>query len=102
MYWETETRYEQVASIMSRNRFEIIKTFLQFADNSNAPDPSDPNRDKLYKIRELSEKLRHNCLSVKPEEKNSIDEQIIPFKGKSSLRRYLPKKPKKWGFKIFS
>ena len=87
---------------MSRNRFEIITKFLHFADNSNAPDPSDPNRDKLYKIRELFEKLLHNCLTVKPEEKNFIDEQSIPFKGKSSLRRYLPKKPKKWGFKIFS
>ena len=102
MYWETETRYEQVAGIMSRNRFELIKKFLHFADNNNAPDPRDPNRDKLYKIRELFEQLRQNCLKVKPEEKNSIDEQIVPFKGKSSLRRYLPKKPKKWGFKIFS
>ena len=37
-----------------------------------------------------------------PEKINSVDEQMIPFKGKSSLRRYLPKKPKKWGFKVFS
>ena len=36
------------------------------------------------------------------EETNSVDEQMIPFKGKSSLQRYLPKKPKKWGFKVFS
>eukprot|EP00795_Rhopilema_esculentum_P017035 gene17035-8543_t len=77
MYWETETRYEQVAGIMSRNRFELFKKFLHFADNSNAPDPRDPNRDKLHKIRELFEQLRQNCLKVKPEEKNSIDEQIV-------------------------
>ncbi|XP_047122911.1 piggyBac transposable element-derived protein 3-like [Hydra vulgaris] len=31
----------------------------------------------------------------------SVDEQIIPFKGKSSLKQYNPKKPKKWGYKVF-
>ena len=32
----------------------------------------------------------------------SIDEQIISYKGiKSSLRQYNPKKPKKWGYKLF-
>lgn len=29
----------------------------------------------------------------------SVDE-MIPFKGRSSLKQYLPKKPKKWGYKI--
>ena len=102
MYWQSSTRYEQVANIMSRDRFELIKRFLHFEDNSNAPDPKDPNKDKLFKVRKLFEMLRQNCLKVKPEEHNSVDEQMIPFKGRSSLRRYLPKKPKKWGFKVFS
>lgn len=30
-----------------------------------------------------------------------VDEQIVPYKGKFSLKMYNPKKPKKWGFKIF-
>ncbi len=30
-----------------------------------------------------------------------IDETIIPFKGCSSLKQYIPKKPHKWGFKLF-
>ncbi len=102
MYWEKDTRYEQVSSVMSRDRFELIKRYLHFADNNDAPNRNDENRDKLFKMRTLFEKLRQNCLKIKPEEKNSVDEQIIPFKGRSSLKRYLPKKPKKWGFKIFS
>ena len=40
-------------------------------------------------------------MAVPSEEINSVHEQIIPFKGKSSLRSYLPTKPKKWGFKVF-
>ncbi|KAK3893237.1 hypothetical protein Pcinc_002923 [Petrolisthes cinctipes] len=39
--------------------------------------------------------------STLPAEKLSIDEQIVPFKGCSRLRTYNPKKPKKWGYKIF-
>ena len=27
---------------------------------------------------------------------------MIPFKGGSSLKRYLPKKPKKWGYKLWA
>ena len=32
----------------------------------------------------------------------SIDEQVVPFKGQHGLKRYLPKKPKKWGYKIWA
>ncbi|MPC56634.1 PiggyBac transposable element-derived protein 3 [Portunus trituberculatus] len=39
--------------------------------------------------------------STVPAEKLSIDEQIVPYKGTSSIRTYNPKKPKKWGYKIF-
>ncbi|KAH7975557.1 hypothetical protein HPB52_003168 [Rhipicephalus sanguineus] len=30
-----------------------------------------------------------------------VDEQIVPFKGRSSLKQYVPSKPHKWGYKIF-
>ena len=33
---------------------------------------------------------------------HSIDEQIIPFKGRSSLKQYNKNKPHKWGFKVFT
>ena len=46
--------------------------------------------------------LRRARLTTEPEAKQSVDEQIIPYKGKNSLRQYLPKKPKKWGFKVFA
>ena len=37
----------------------------------------------------------------KCEASSLIDEQVVPFKGKSVFRMYDPKKPKKWGYKIF-
>ena len=87
---------------MSRNRFKELKKNLHFVNNETVPQRDDPAKDKLFKICPLFEMLRQNCLKVPPEENNSVDEQIIPFKGRSSLRRYLPKKPEKWGFKVFS
>lgn len=30
-----------------------------------------------------------------------VDEQIVPFKGKHPMKQYNPKKPKRWGYKIF-
>jgi hypothetical protein len=39
--------------------------------------------------------------AVDPEECHSVDEQIVPFTGKSSLKQYIRNKPKKWGYKVW-
>ena len=31
----------------------------------------------------------------------SVDEQMVPFKGASSMKQYVPKKQHKWGYKTF-
>ena len=31
----------------------------------------------------------------------SVDEQMVPFTGASSMKQYVPKKPHQWGYKIF-
>ena len=40
-------------------------------------------------------------MQIKPMEKLCIDEQLVPFKGKSALKQYNPQKPKKWGYKLY-
>ena len=32
----------------------------------------------------------------------SIDEQIIPTKSRCGIKRYMPKKPNKWGIKLWA
>lgn len=39
--------------------------------------------------------------SIPKEEHLSVDEQIIPTKSRTSLKQYNPKKPHKWGYKVF-
>ena len=91
MYWSSELRCNAVADFMSRKDFEDHGHFLPFNDNNNlTTNREDANYDPLFKVRPLLESLRKQCLLVAPEQRQSIDEQIIPFKGKSRVRQYLP------------
>ena len=97
MYWSQNMRCPQIADVMPLKRFDKLKRFIHFVDNSKY---EESNSDKLFKIRPVIEKVRAQCLRVLPEEMHSIDEQIIPAKTTySGIRQYNPKKPKKWGFK---
>lgn len=100
-YWSEQSglRMDLIADTMSVNRFEEIRRYLHFVDTSSIPQD---NRDKAIRIRPILNKLHetfHNA--VEPEECHSVDEMMIPFKGRSSLKQYLPKKPKKWGYKMW-
>ena len=48
---------------MGRDRFFQLLKFQHFVDNS-AYDVSDPNRDKLFKMREMCEMFRERCKTV--------------------------------------
>ena len=43
-----------------------------------------------------------NCHKIPQEENPSIDKQVIPTKGRLSLRQYLLNKPHKWGIKVWA
>lgn len=103
MYWSRELRFPPVADVMSRNRFDELGKHIHFNDNTELiTNRDDPAYDRYFKVRPMLSMLRDACLQTEPEEKMSIDEQMIPYKGKNSLRQYLPKKPKKWGFKVLA
>lgn len=102
MYWCEESRFSAVADVMSRNRFELLLRYMHFNDNSQALPRGDPGYDPLFKVRPLMDRLRIQMSLIEPEQRQSIDEQIVPFKGRSSLKQYNKNKPHKWGFKVFT
>ncbi|XP_040067986.1 piggyBac transposable element-derived protein 3-like [Ixodes scapularis] len=102
MFWQGGTRYAPVADLMSRNRFEEIHRFLHMNNNMEQKPKGIEGHDKLFKVRPIIDALRQNLRLVPPEEKQSIDEQIIPFKGRSQMKQYIKAKPHKWGFKVFT
>ncbi|KAJ8963011.1 hypothetical protein NQ317_006820 [Molorchus minor] len=93
-YWSVNTRTPQIADIMPLNRFEELKRFLHFADNTIAV----KNTDKIMPV---LNQIKESCQKIAFEEHLSCDEQIIPFKGRTSLKTYNPKKPHKWGYKMY-
>ncbi|KAH9384244.1 hypothetical protein HPB48_026229 [Haemaphysalis longicornis] len=101
MYWSQRFQDSQVADTMTRDRWEEIKQSLHFSDNQEAPDQNDPECDGLHKVRPLLDHLVAKCIEIPTSQNLCVDEQLVPFKGRSSLKQYLPKKPKKWGYKLF-
>lgn len=99
MYWSSNPGLRQngIANAMTVNRFEDIMRHLHFTElNEDAED------DRFFKIRPVLDVLHTTFLSaMEPEEFQSVDEQIIPFKGKHTTKQYIPKKPKPWGFKVW-
>ncbi|KAB0795811.1 hypothetical protein PPYR_09872, partial [Photinus pyralis] len=101
LYWNSDAAFRMsfIADSMPVNRYESILRHLHFTNNLDLDTNS---TDKLKKLRPFLDKLQKNFLSAtEPEEYQAIDEQIVPLKGRLSIKQYLPKKPKKWGVKLW-
>lgn len=102
MYWSAKTRQATVADAMTVNRFEEVLSYIHVADNNLMKSKGQPGFDNLHKVRPLIRKLNKNMdACAEPELFVSIDEQIIPFKGRHSLKVYMKSKPRKWGYKLW-
>lgn len=101
LYWSDTMGFPQIINALPMRRFEEIKRFIHFNDNTTAVEKDQPEHDRLHKVRPLLEKLRSRMLLIPKEENLSIDEQMVAYKGKSLLKQYNKNKPHKWGYKIF-
>ena len=92
MYWAAETRVSNVTNIMARNRWKLIKKHLHFNDNLMIleQDPANPNR-LLKSSQLLTIYLLPKFQSILRQQVLCCDEQMIPFKGHSALKQYIPK-----------
>lgn len=60
-------------------------------------------KDRLWKLRPFLDSFRRQCLTVAPRQKQSIDEMMVPYKGKfGGIRQYIKGKPHPWGFKVWT
>lgn len=99
-YWAMETRVPQVANLMSSKRFKLLKRFVHFNDNAQIPG----NNDRFFKVRPLFNYLVTAFRREPETPKQSVDEVMVAYKGKTAgnLRQYIKSKPDKWGFKLFA
>ncbi|XP_040068418.1 piggyBac transposable element-derived protein 3-like [Ixodes scapularis] len=84
---------------MPRDIWLNIKNNLHLNDNDLLPQNN--GKDKPFKIRPFIDILLPKFQGLPKTQKLVIDEQMFPFKGRSSLKQYLSSKPHKYGYKIF-
>src|SRR6267154_948832 len=91
-----------LSKIMSRDRFRAISKRIHFVDNTLDPGRGKPNYDPLFKIRPMIDLFNTRAADLyKPKQQLSVDEAMIKFKGQHRFKQYMPKKPVKFGFKVW-
>ena len=103
-YWSTLSCFScpAISERISRDRFLEIHKYLHFADNSTLSLPGTPEYDKIGKVRHVLNMLKERFLVVyNPHRECAIDEAMIKYKGRSTLKQYMPMKPTKRGMKIW-
>ena len=100
-YWTEATRQKFIADAMPVNRFEQILSILHANDNELEAKRHESGYDRLHKVRPLIKIIQGNISDCAEKENHmSVDEQIVSFKGHHSMKVYMEKEPKKWGYKI--
>jgi len=98
-FWSTHpiTRTPFFSEHMPLRRFENISSNFHLANNVE-----DDNTDPLFKVRPFLRHLRLKFLEAYSPSKNlSFDEATCPYKGRLRFKVYNPKKPAKFGIKIY-
>lgn len=99
-YWSTDLldATPNFSQTMSRNRFQLLMHCLHCADNTDRT-----GGDMLYKVRPLLNYFHDIMISLYyPGKRLSIDESMMPFRGRSPNRQYLPDKTHQWGEKFYT
>lgn len=103
-YWSSDIFIGNlgIQTVLSLKKFETLNRYFHVSDRSREPDRNSPDFDKLYKVREIMEKVSVNFRKYSaPSCCQSLDEGMVAFKGRISYLQYMPAKPTKRGMKVF-
>ena len=101
-YWrnDQDLSVPLISDVMPRNHFLQILSNIHVNDNTAVPNGS---TDRLYKLRPLINTMNNNFTKLYNVSRQvSIDESMIIFKGRSSMKQYNPMKPIKRGYKLWA
>ena len=104
-YWSSDDMLgvPGVMKIMAKHRFKKMTQYFHANDNSTTAARGDAGYDPLHKVRPLlSSAASSFARRYRPGKDLSIDEAMIAFKGRSFMKQYLPAKPIKWVFKVWT
>lgn len=87
------------SATMSIKRYKVLISCIRFDDMETRAQRR--LQDKAAPISEIFAKFIRNCQNVYcVSSEVTIDEMLIPFRGRCSFKVYMPKKPKKYGMKV--
>lgn len=105
LYWSTDPFYNNpvISNIMTLKRFKKILQNLHINDITKEIPRTSPDYNKLCKVQPFIDILNKTFEEAcEPSAYQSIDESMIRFKGRSSMRQYMPMKPIKRGYKCWA
>jgi hypothetical protein len=89
-YWKINTifHYSPAASGISCDRFFELHQYIHFTNNSTLSPLGDPSYDKLQPILKSVRKVLRSVYC--PPQSMSRDEAMMLFKGRSTVKQYMP------------
>ncbi|XP_023597182.1 piggyBac transposable element-derived protein 4 [Trichechus manatus latirostris] len=103
-YWSSDPSLgvASVPELMTKARFKKLTENIHCNDNSKAVPKGEPGYDWLHKLRPIINALNSRLKEVYvPSSVMAVDESMVPFKGHSSIKQYMPIKPVKQGYKVW-
>ncbi|XP_039467124.1 piggyBac transposable element-derived protein 4-like [Oreochromis aureus] len=98
--WSEKSGRVIFRATMSEKRFRYITRAVRFDDRLARPRHCD---DKLGPFRKIWDMWTHRLqMMFCPNKEICVDEQLVPFKGRCAFRQYMPKKPAKYGLKVWA
>ena len=99
--WATDgTGTEIFPCVLSEQRFKFLLRCLRFDNKSDRKERK--KTDRLAPIREIFEMFVKNCRNnYSISEYFTIDESLVPFRGRCPFRQFMRNKPAKYGIKVF-
>lgn len=100
MYWRANMRIGLIADKIVRDRFITLRNALHVVDHDQ-PTESETN-NLLWKVQLIIKRVQDTCNKLERVPcYYSVDEQMIPFSGRCSLRQVVKNKPRPEGLKNF-
>lgn len=100
MYWAAETRVPQIADVMSRNQYFLIRNHLRCRDCTIVTN-EEKGSNKYWRVAPILNSVRAGCLENERGLLVSMDEQMVPFWGHTQMRQHIKGKPNPCGLKNF-
>lgn len=103
-YWSSDPLLcvPAISQIMPSKRYKKLIENLHINNNETAVPKGEAGYDKLHKLRPLLDQVCQKSIEAyEPSMVFSVDESMIAFKGRSSFKQYMPKKPIQWGYKVW-